>query len=107
MRGHAYQDVLKEPGKADLTAHVDFSALARAAKNEGLASALLNQGDFLIRLGLLERAGRLGAGKNATEQQAIRNDVERLAGPDQMGTLFKVLAITPSTVTVPPFVSLD
>ncbi|MEC9246455.1 MAG: class I SAM-dependent methyltransferase [Pseudomonadota bacterium] len=105
MRGHAYEDVLKEPGKADLTAHVDFSALAGAAKEQGLAAELMSQGDFLIGLGLLERAGRLGAGRNATEQQAIRNDVERLAGPDQMGTLFKVLAVTPSTVAVPPFVS--
>ncbi|WP_367718420.1 class I SAM-dependent methyltransferase [Nitratireductor sp. GISD-1A_MAKvit] len=105
MRGHAYQDALLEPGKADLTAHVDFSALARAARQEGLSTALMTQGEFLLGLGLLERAGRLGADKNATEQQAIRRDVERLAGPDQMGTLFKVLAVTPSTVTVAPFVS--
>ncbi|MFC5585452.1 class I SAM-dependent methyltransferase [Nitratireductor kimnyeongensis] len=105
MRGHAYQDVLKEPGKADLTAHVDFFALAGAAKEQSLAAELMSQGDFLIGLGLLERAGRLGSGKNATEQQAIRNDVDRLAGPDQMGALFKALAVTPSTVAVPPFVS--
>ncbi|CAN0655750.1 NADH dehydrogenase [ubiquinone] 1 alpha subcomplex assembly factor 7 [Nitratireductor aquimarinus] len=105
MRSHAYTNILKDQGKADLTAHVDFSALARAARDEGLAAALMDQGDFLIGLGILERAGRLGADKNGTEQQAIRNAVERLAGPEQMGTLFKVLAVTSSTVTVPPFVS--
>ncbi|WP_295809691.1 class I SAM-dependent methyltransferase [uncultured Nitratireductor sp.] len=105
LRGHAYRDVLKEPGKADLTAHVDFSALAQAARDEGLAAELMNQGDFLLKLGILERAGRLGADKNATEQQAIREAVERLAGPDRMGTLFKALAVMQSTVAVPPFVS--
>ncbi|WP_048648448.1 class I SAM-dependent methyltransferase [Nitratireductor soli] len=107
MRGHAYADILAEPGQADLTAHVDFSALSDAARDQGLAAHLLTQGDFLLGLGLLQRAGRLGAGKDAAEQDAIGAAVERLAGPQAMGTLFKVLAIAPSTATVPPFSTSD
>src|SRR5262249_48091022 len=56
---HAYADPLAEPGKADLTSHVDFSALAEVAKGHGLDAHLLPQGEFLLRMGLLERAGQL------------------------------------------------
>lgn len=94
VRRHAYDDVLAHPGGADVTSHVDFEALARVARRHGLATALTTQGDFLLGLGLLERAGRLGAGKSETVQESIRDAVERLAGPDQMGTLFKVLMVT-------------
>lgn len=107
MHGHAYAEVLAEPGAADLTTHVDFAALAGAAESQGLAAHLATQGEFLLGLGLLERAGRLGAGASPAEQEAIRAAVERLAGPQAMGTLFKVLAVLPSTATVPPFAASD
>ncbi|WP_150523919.1 class I SAM-dependent methyltransferase [Roseibium sediminis] len=101
---HAYDDVLAHPGKADLTAHVNFEALARAAKNAGAhPHPPLTQGDFLLKMGLLERAGSLGSGKDTEAQDAIRNAVERLAAPDQMGDLFKVLAITRAAVPLHPF----
>lgn len=101
---HAYDDVLAHPGEADLTAHVNFEALAAAAVRGG-ATALppLTQGDFLLRSGLLERAGALGAGKSHAEQEAIRDAAERLAAPGQMGELFKVLAVTSQGITFPPF----
>jgi len=101
---HAYDDVLAHPGDADLTAHVNFEVLAAAAVKGG-ATALppLTQGDFLLRLGLLERAGALGAGKPHEDQEAIRDAVERLAAPAQMGDLFKVLAVTSSGLSFPPF----
>ncbi|MCO0638050.1 SAM-dependent methyltransferase, partial [Lutimaribacter sp. EGI FJ00014] len=102
VRRHAYDDVLAHPGEADLTAHVDFAALARIAGAQGLGARLMPQGEFLLGLGLLDRAGRLGAGKSAEEQERIRGEVERLAGPEGMGTLFKVLAV-PREVAVPPF----
>ncbi|GHD11713.1 class I SAM-dependent methyltransferase [Tianweitania populi] len=95
LRKHAFADVLAEPGEADLTAHVDFAALAAVAETAGLKAHLTTQGDFLLAVGLLQRAGQLGAALDETGQQAIRDAVERLAGPDQMGELFKVLAITP------------
>ena len=90
--------------EADLTVHVDFAALARTAEATGArASASWTQGDFLLALGLLERAGRLGAGKDAAAQDAIRAAVERLAGPTAMGTLFKVLCVTGGDLVAPPF----
>ncbi len=100
---HGFDDPLAHPGQADLTAHVDFAALAGKARRAGLETSLLPQGDFLLGLGLLERAGRLGAAADAGGRQAIRDAVDRLAGPDQMGTLFKALTVTPRGVFVPPF----
>ena len=101
---HRKVDPLADPGSADLTVHADFPAVLAAAKAAGVeTSRIWTQGDFLLALGLLERAGRLGAGKDAATQDAIRAAVERLAGPDAMGTLFKVLCVTGGDLTVPPF----
>ncbi len=101
---HDYDDVLAHPGDADLTAHVNFETLARAAQ-EGGATPLspLEQGEFLLRLGLLERAGALGSGKSHKVQETIRDAVERLAAPDQMGALFKVLALSGDGRALAPF----
>lgn len=106
VRHHRPEDVFASPGEADLTSHVDFAALATAARAEGCRTAAMTQGRFLLGMGLLERAGRLGAGKPASAQDAIRADVERLAGPDQMGDLFKVLCVADAATVVPPFASL-
>ncbi|MBN9026941.1 MAG: class I SAM-dependent methyltransferase [Rhizobiales bacterium] len=104
LRQHRFDAPLAHPGEADLTVHVDFAALARAARANGAtASAVWTQGDFLLALGLVERAGRLGAGKDAAAQDAIRAAVERLAGPAAMGTLFKVLCVTGGDLLAPPF----
>lgn len=104
LRGHRHVPVLETPGQCDLTAHVNFEALARAASLAPLRPRrLLGQGEFLLALGLLERAGQLGAGKAADEQERIRGEVERLAAPDQMGDLFKVLAVAPDAVPLMPF----
>ncbi|WP_417686468.1 class I SAM-dependent methyltransferase [Roseibium sp.] len=101
---HTYDDVLAHPGEADLTAHVNFEALAAAAKRGGaIAFPPLEQGEFLLRLGLLERAGTLGSGKSHLDQEKIRDDVERLAAPNQMGQLFKVLAVSSSSDPLAPF----
>lgn len=101
VRRHAPESVFASPGQADLTAHVDFAALAEAARLEGADAHLATQGDFLLGLGLLERAGRLGATAGAARREAIRSEVERLAGPDQMGTLFKVIGVGPRGVALP------
>jgi len=102
IRRHAFDDALAHPGEADLTAHVDFTALAKVAENHGLRTRLKTQGEFLLALGLLERAGRLGAGKSTEEQERIRDEVERLAGPEAMGELFKVMQVLPAGVEVAP-----
>jgi SAM-dependent MidA family methyltransferase len=104
VHGHAYADPLAAPGEADLTAHVDFAALAEAARKAGAAThGPLPQGAFLVKLGLLERAGQLGAKADDATRAALQAAVERLAGPDEMGTLFKVLALTRPGVAAPPF----
>ena len=108
MRGHDFADPLAEPGLADLTSHVDFEALARAAASEGArALPAMTQGAFLLGGGIVERAGALGAGKDASAQDAIRADVTRLCGDGdgQMGALFKVLGLTGPGLEgpVPPF----
>ncbi len=104
---HARANVLERPGEVDMTAHVDFAALARAAKGAGATvEGPVNQGEFLIALGLLERAGALGAGRSKAEQDEITASVERLAGPDEMGTLFKVMAVT-GGISVPGFARLS
>ena len=93
LRRHEFDGALAHPGEADLTTHVDFAALARVASAAGLEATILTQGEFLLKAGLLERAGALGAGKDAATQARLSAEVERLAGPDAMGTLFKVLRI--------------
>jgi len=106
IRGHEFADALASPGEADLTAHVDFSALARRANAEGAAvHGPMDQGSFLVALGLLERAGRLGAKADQETRETLRLAVERLAAPDQMGTLFKAMAITKPGTAPPPFSS--
>ena len=94
VRGHRYADPLADPGESDLTTQVDFTALARTARREGTrAHGPIPQGDFLRRLGIAQRAARLK--QKATPQQAadIDSALARLTAADQMGELFKVLAI--------------
>src|SRR5207248_8434040 len=57
VRGHAYAPLLADPGEQDLTAHVDFEAVAKAAREAGAAvTAVVPQGEWLIRLGIEARA---------------------------------------------------
>ena len=91
MRAHGYTDILKEPGLADLTSHVDFDALAKIAEAAGMnVSPLQKQGEFLLGKGLLERAGQLGHQQSPEIQEQLTQQAERLALPHEMGDLFKV-----------------
>ena len=104
VRSHKPVDALVDPGEADLTAHVDFTALAQAARAAGAeAHGPIEQGAFLLALGLAERAGRLGADKDDAARAEIVSQVERLVLPEEMGSLFKVIAVTPRGVAVPGF----
>lgn len=103
MRSHAYVDPLAEPGNADLTTHVDFAALAAAVATTGLQARLASQAEFLLSMGLVERAGRLGANADAATQARLTGEVQRLAGAEAMGDLFKVLAFSSSTGQLPGF----
>ena len=103
---HAFDPPLAHPGEADLTSHVDFEALADITRSRSISvNGMMTQGEFLLKLGLLERAGALGRDKTAEEQGEIRSAVERLAGngSDQMGGLFKVMAVSSPAVALAPF----
>ena len=87
-------DPLAEPGSADLTAHVDFAAVAAAAARAGAAVyGPLAQGLFLTRLGLFQRTDRLAQTQPPLRGAALIEAARRLAEPDRMGRLFKALAL--------------
>lgn len=94
VRGHAYANPFEEPGERDLTAHVDFATLAEAARAEGAsAHGPIGQGALLKALGIDARADRLA--QTAPERKdEIAAAVDRLTGAQQMGILFKALALT-------------
>jgi SAM-dependent MidA family methyltransferase len=98
-------DPLAAPGAADLTAHVDFAALAHAASQAGAAvHGPLAQGLFLARLGLFQRTDRLARTQPAPRASALIEAARRLAEPDRMGRLFKALALChPASPTPPGF----
>lgn len=105
LKGHKPVDPLEDPGEADLTTHVDFHRLAQAAAMEALRiHGLGTQGDFLQAIGIEARATSLK--KRATPQQAvdINHALGRLTerGATGMGELFKVLAVTHSSIEAVP-----
>jgi NADH dehydrogenase [ubiquinone] 1 alpha subcomplex assembly factor 7 len=100
LAAHRFADPLAAPGEADLTAHVDFEALAQAA---GCAvSPLLTQGAVLERLGIDARAEVLARGLSGARLDAHRAAVRRLTHPAEMGTLFRTIALAPSAAALPP-----
>jgi SAM-dependent MidA family methyltransferase len=93
IRGHQFSYVLDHPGEQDLTAHVDFAALAEAAGRGGaVASRVVSQGTWLETLGIAARAMALAA-KNPSDTEAIAAARRRLCDEDEMGRLFKVIAL--------------
>jgi SAM-dependent MidA family methyltransferase len=93
VSGHAFADPWEAPGSRDLTAHVDFAALAKAAAAEGVRVAgPRGQGEWLRAMGIDQRTAALSqaAPTRAAEIEAAR---DRLVSPEQMGSLFKVLAL--------------
>jgi NADH dehydrogenase [ubiquinone] 1 alpha subcomplex assembly factor 7 len=98
-------DPLADPGQADLTAHVDFAAVATAAVQAGAAAfGPLAQGIFLARLGLFQRSDRLAQTQTPAKASALIEAARRLAEPDRMGRLFKALALChPGSPTLPGF----
>ncbi|NQU62359.1 MAG: SAM-dependent methyltransferase [Rhodospirillales bacterium] len=102
VREHEYQDPLLNPGAADLTAHVDFGAFARAAAEAGAeVHGPVSQGAFLKGLGIDVRAEALMAASPAHVQD-IEEAHKRLTSDDAMGQLFKVMALTSPGMAPPP-----
>jgi NADH dehydrogenase [ubiquinone] 1 alpha subcomplex assembly factor 7 len=93
---HSFADPLKNSGQADVTAHVDFHALARAAEDMGArVHGPVQQGEFLQRLGIETRALTLMSKASHDVSEDIAAALKRLIGDgrDGMGSLFKVLAV--------------
>ena len=102
VKGHRRHDVLAEPGTADVTAHVDFAAFASAATAAGArAWGPVTQGAFLVALGLATRAAALKQRATPAEAAAIAAACRRLIAPEEMGTLFKVLALAHPALPAP------
>jgi SAM-dependent MidA family methyltransferase len=101
VKGHAPVDPFASPGAADLTAHVDFEALARAAI-PALASKATPQGVFLERLGITPRAQALATSLGGPALEAHVAAHRRLTHPDEMGSVFKTLALWPEGAPAPP-----
>ena len=102
---HAYADPLTSPGELDLTAHVDFQALARAVEAMGAQGfGPLEQGEFLRRLGIETRAASLKAKAAPDAAAGIDAALTRLIGfgRTDMGRLFKAAAFAHRSLGVPP-----
>jgi NADH dehydrogenase [ubiquinone] 1 alpha subcomplex assembly factor 7 len=109
VKRHRFADPLRDPGEADLTAHVDFGGLSRAARAAGArAHGPVPQGEWLARLGIHERAAKLRQHADGPRCAAIDAALLRLAGAapcsgaTAMARLFKALAVTEPGLGVPP-----
>ncbi|MDE2344552.1 MAG: SAM-dependent methyltransferase [Betaproteobacteria bacterium] len=97
IRHHAHPDPLVFPGLQDITAHVDFTAVAQAALGAGLAvEAYGSMASWLIAEGIVDELGRLSPDEPARYLPAA-SAVHRLLSPAEMGELFKVLVLRPAT----------
>jgi NADH dehydrogenase [ubiquinone] 1 alpha subcomplex assembly factor 7 len=105
VKKHQFVDPLAAPGEADLTAHVDFAALGRAARAVGAeVHGPVPQGEFLLSLGITERAAALKRRAGAGGAAEIDSALWRLVGTEdsQMGNLFKVLCVCQRGLAIPP-----
>jgi NADH dehydrogenase [ubiquinone] 1 alpha subcomplex assembly factor 7 len=99
LKSNAFADPFAAPGEADLTAHVDFSMLANASPT---AHAFTTQGALLRTLGIETRAARLARSLTGPALQSHLAATRRLTEAQEMGTLFKVLALHPASSPPPP-----
>jgi len=103
IRAGVPADPLAAPGEADLTAHVDFAALAGVARAAGAAvHGPLAQGVLLGRLGFGARTVRLARGQAPDKAALLDSAARRLTAPYRMGRLFKALALCSPGTPAPP-----
>ncbi len=103
VRAHRRHDPLSEPGRADLSAHVDFQTLAAVAGEVGAdVHGPLPQGVFLARLGIEQRAERLARNAPSEVSATVDAALRRLTDPEEMGTLFKAMALVTPGSPLPP-----
>lgn len=102
IKAHKKVDPLDYPGQSDLTAHVNFSELAQAADRFAAVSGLKDQASLLAALGIVQRAQILALKMGPEQQERHHSAFQRLTDADQMGQLFKAIAIYPQSGTPPP-----
>ncbi len=102
VRNHSRAPVLDCPGRDDLTAHVDFGAISAAAGRYAKVTEVVPQGVFLERLGITARAAVLAEGLTGAALEAHVAAYRRLTHPDEMGSLFKAVAVGPDNGTAIP-----
>ena len=94
VKMHEFAGLFDTPGSCDITAHVDFENIANIALADGLAvHGPVTQGRFLRALGIEHRAERLWSVANEAQKESISTGLKRLIDTEQMGSLFKVLAV--------------
>ncbi len=94
VKAHQYHPILEDVGEADITAHVNFTALAEAAKQGGSKEQkIMTQEEFLKQMGIELRARLLQSKATQEQKKVIEESLTRLVSPEEMGTLFKVLMI--------------
>ena len=92
-RHQAHADPFAHPGEQDVTAHVDFTALADAAVQAGLeVLGYANQAQFLVNCGITDVLGEANI-DNALRYAPLAAEAQKLLSPAEMGELFKVLAV--------------
>lgn len=102
VRRHEPVSVLEDPGEVDLSAHVDFAALAEAARGAGaVVWGPVPQGRFLAALGAEERLSGLSERAGPEQRVLLESGLRRLIDPAEMGTLFKTMAVTSPGVPAP------
>ena len=104
LRAHSFDPPLAHPGEADLTAHVDFKALADHAA-PARATPMATQGAFLTHLGIAHRAAALAQRLDGPARECHLAAYRRLTHPAEMGHLFKIIGIAPQDA--PPLPGLD
>lgn len=107
VKQHGFWPVLKSPGEADITAHVEFDMLAQSFAEVGcVASEVTQQGEFLNAIGGEMRLEALLTEADADQRESLYSGYERLIAPEQMGELFKVLGVcSDDTIPMPGLVS--
>ena len=95
VKSHNYHCPLATIGEADLTAHIDFTALGNAAKASGaIVHGPVFQGGLLTALGIEQRTEALAATATPDQAEILESASRRLIAADGMGTSFKAMAIT-------------
>jgi NADH dehydrogenase [ubiquinone] 1 alpha subcomplex assembly factor 7 len=103
VSGHHAADPLAVPGRADLSAEVDFAAFAEAAKTAGARTyGPIPQTSFLQALGAAPRLAVLSEAASPAQLRRLESGLSRLLDPQQMGVLFKVVALTSPDLPAPP-----